>query len=167
MLLEKFTVKSMKNMMLKYFIDDICGFAVKIENETNRHIEITNHNFLKKVLAQYPEGKIVMILDNARIHHAKLLKPFLDENKDRLELMFLPAYSPELNFLNLKDLNGLSLTSLEVLPHYSKFIDRFDNFEEILEASDSSYFLLNAVIISMYKDSVSLIILSISWSSCS
>ena len=40
-------------------------------------------------------------------------------------------YSPELNFLNLKDLNGLSLTSLEVLPHYSKFIDRFDNFEEI------------------------------------
>ena len=57
------------------------------------------HNFLKKVLAQYPEGKIVMILDNARIHHAKLLKPFLDENKDRLELMFLPAYSPELNLI--------------------------------------------------------------------
>ena len=57
------------------------------------------HNFLKKVLAQYPEGKIVMILDNARIHHAKLLKPFLDENKDRLELMFLPAYSPKLNLI--------------------------------------------------------------------
>ena len=57
------------------------------------------HNFLKKVLTQCPEGKIVMILDNARIHHAKLLKPFLDENKDRLELMFLPAYSPELNLI--------------------------------------------------------------------
>ena len=40
-----------------------------------------------------------MILDNVRIHHAKLLKPFLDENKDRLELMFLPAYSPELNLI--------------------------------------------------------------------
>ena len=40
-----------------------------------------------------------MILDNARVHHAKLLKPFLDENKDRLELMFLPAYSPELNLI--------------------------------------------------------------------
>lgn len=32
------------------------------------------HNFLKKVLTQYPDGKIVMILDNARVHHAKLLK---------------------------------------------------------------------------------------------
>ena len=40
-----------------------------------------------------------MILDNVRIYHAKLLKPFLDENKDRLELMFLPAYSPELNLI--------------------------------------------------------------------
>lgn len=40
-----------------------------------------------------------MILDNAKIHHAKLLKPFLEEVKDRLELMFLPAYSPELNLI--------------------------------------------------------------------
>ena len=40
-----------------------------------------------------------MILDNVRIHYAKLLKPFLDENKDRLKLMFLPAYSPELNLI--------------------------------------------------------------------
>lgn len=57
------------------------------------------HSFLKKVLTQYPEGKIVMILDNARIHHAKLLKSFLDENKERIELMFLPPYSPELNLI--------------------------------------------------------------------
>jgi transposase len=56
-------------------------------------------NFLKTTLTQYPEGKIVMILDNARIHHAKLVQPFLDEVKDRLELMFLPPYSPELNLI--------------------------------------------------------------------
>ncbi|MET3210017.1 UNVERIFIED_CONTAM: hypothetical protein ABIC26_002965 [Paenibacillus sp. PvR008] len=30
-------------------------------------------------------------------HHAKLLTPFLNERKDRLELVFLPPYSPELN----------------------------------------------------------------------
>ena len=35
-----------------------------------------------------------MILDNIKIHHAKLLKPFLEDVKDRLELMFLPQYSP-------------------------------------------------------------------------
>lgn len=39
------------------------------------------------------------MLDNARIHHAKLIQPFLEENKERLELIFLPAYSPELNLI--------------------------------------------------------------------
>ncbi|WP_423219683.1 transposase [Clostridium hydrogeniformans] len=33
--------------------------------------------FLKGILSRYPEGKIIMILDNARIHHAKLVQPFL------------------------------------------------------------------------------------------
>lgn len=40
-----------------------------------------------------------MILDNARIHHAKLIQPFLEENRHRLELVFLPPYSPELNLV--------------------------------------------------------------------
>lgn len=55
-------------------------------------------SFLKNVLKIYPKGKIVMILDNARIHHANLLKGFLDEN-ERLTLKFLPPYSPNLNLI--------------------------------------------------------------------
>lgn len=53
--------------------------------------------FLQNILALYPQGKIVIVLDNARIHHAKLLKSFLEENKGRLQLEFLPPYSPNLN----------------------------------------------------------------------
>jgi transposase len=53
--------------------------------------------FLQLVLAKYPNQKIVMILDNARIHHAKLLEPFLKKNQQSLELVFLPPYSPQLN----------------------------------------------------------------------
>ena len=45
-------------------------------------------SFLKNVLKQYPKGKIVMILDNAKIHHAKLIQPFLKQNRERLELVF-------------------------------------------------------------------------------
>jgi transposase len=56
-------------------------------------------NFLRDVLHLYPTGKIVMILDNARIHHAKLLEPFLQENGSRLQLKFLPPYSPKLNLI--------------------------------------------------------------------
>ena len=53
--------------------------------------------FLQDILALYPQGKTVIVLDNARIHHAKLLEPFLQEEKDRLQLEFLPPYSPKLN----------------------------------------------------------------------
>lgn len=56
-------------------------------------------SFLQMVVEAYPQGKIVMILDNARIHHAKLLQPFLEDNRERLELVFLPPYSPQLNLV--------------------------------------------------------------------
>lgn len=55
--------------------------------------------FLQQILSAYPSGKITMVLDNARIHHARLLQPFLEENRDRLVLVFLPAYSPQFNLV--------------------------------------------------------------------
>ena len=55
-------------------------------------------SFLGNVLKKYPTGNIVIILDNAKIHHAKLLTGFLQENP-RLHLEFLPPYSPNLNII--------------------------------------------------------------------
>jgi hypothetical protein len=43
------------------------------------------------------DKKIVVFLDNARYHHAKILRPFLEKNRKALRLEFIPAYSPELN----------------------------------------------------------------------
>jgi len=43
------------------------------------------------------ENKILLVLDNARYHHAKKLKDYIESIKDRLELFFLPPYSPEIN----------------------------------------------------------------------
>jgi putative transposase len=54
--------------------------------------------FLQKVLAWYPKGKIMLILDNSKVHHAILLQGFLKANP-RLMLMFLPPYSPMLNLI--------------------------------------------------------------------
>jgi hypothetical protein len=53
--------------------------------------------FMSGLLEAYPKGKIVLILDNSRIHHAADLQPLLQEHS-RLQLVFLPPYSPELNF---------------------------------------------------------------------
>ncbi|WP_197257250.1 transposase [Paenibacillus dendritiformis] len=57
--------------------------------------------FLQKVVAAYPTGKIAMLLNNARIHHAKLLEPFLDEQQGWLQLVFLPPIA--LSLISLKD----------------------------------------------------------------
>ena len=45
-------------------------------------------------------------------------------------LELVNCYSPEMNFLRLTDLRGLSLTQVQVLPHYSKFLSKFEKFEE-------------------------------------
>jgi len=45
-------------------------------------------------------------------------------------LELVDCYSPEMNFLGLTDLSGLSLTNVQVLPHYNKFITKFERFEE-------------------------------------
>jgi transposase len=54
--------------------------------------------FLIQLLRHRKKGKrIVVMLDNARYHHAKILRDFLRKNRKVLRLEFLPAYSPELN----------------------------------------------------------------------
>ena len=52
---------------------------------------------LRKIMHTYSKApKIILILDNVRYHHAKLLGNFL-KNNEKLELMYLPPYSPDLN----------------------------------------------------------------------
>jgi transposase len=54
--------------------------------------------FLKKIVANRVGSRIIhLVLDNSRYHHAKLLKPWLNEHIDVLVLDFLPPYSPQLN----------------------------------------------------------------------
>ena len=45
-------------------------------------------------------------------------------------LELVNRYSPEMNVLGLTDFSGLSLTEVQVLPHYSKYLTRFAQFEE-------------------------------------
>jgi len=39
----------------------------------------------------------LLILDNLRVHHAKVVKAWLMEHKEEIEVFYLPAYSAELN----------------------------------------------------------------------
>jgi transposase len=53
-------------------------------------------NFMKRLIKD-AKRKVILILDNLRVHHAKIVKKWLEKNKDKIEVFYLPAYSPELN----------------------------------------------------------------------
>lgn len=66
--------------------------------------------FLKQLIKN-KEQKIFLILDNLRVHHSKIVKQWVEQNKTSIELFFLPSYSPEKNpdeYLNCDLKYGLS-----------------------------------------------------------
>ena len=52
--------------------------------------------FMKR-LVHGREKRIFLILDNLRVHHSKEVKKWLKENEDKIQIFYLPSYSPELN----------------------------------------------------------------------
>ena len=74
------------------------------------------------ILKEQKEGKIHIILDNAKYYHAQIVKDFLKEHP-RIELHFIPAYSPNLNIIE-----RLWKILKEVVV-YSKFHLKFADFQ--------------------------------------
>ncbi|MCP4140884.1 MAG: IS630 family transposase, partial [Chloroflexi bacterium] len=53
---------------------------------------------LEQMLKEQPLGVLYVILDNARYYSSKLVHGFILENT-RIEFVFLPPYSPNLNIM--------------------------------------------------------------------
>lgn len=53
-------------------------------------------DFLKRLITGVDQ-KIILVVDGHPTHRAKLVKRFVEQNQDSIELVFLPPYSPELN----------------------------------------------------------------------
>jgi transposase len=64
-----------------------------IEQAMNANLLI---EFMAK-LVEDNEKKVFLILDNLKVHHAKIVTAWLAEHRDEIEVFYLPAYSPELN----------------------------------------------------------------------
>jgi transposase len=50
-----------------------------------------------EALIKDTDRKVFLILDNLRVHHSKPVKVWAAENAQKIELFYLPSYSPELN----------------------------------------------------------------------
>jgi len=53
--------------------------------------------FLKQSVKAARGRKIIVIVDNLRVHHSKAVSEWLADKESTIELEYLPAYSPELN----------------------------------------------------------------------
>ena len=53
-------------------------------------------DFMTRLVKDSP-CKVLLIVDNLRVHHAKILDSWLEENSQKIKLFYLPSYSPELN----------------------------------------------------------------------
>jgi len=92
------------------YFEDECHFqrnttivrAWFLKGTTPMNAEIFNavslKAFVKRIIkCARTQRKILLVLDNARFHHAIINRKFLKSVKDEIALMYLPAYSPELN----------------------------------------------------------------------
>ena len=77
--------------------------AVRVDDERlvtsleEKSSAVKFHSFLEKIFRHRLGRKILVILENARWHHARILRPWLAKHSEAIELDFLSPYSPELN----------------------------------------------------------------------
>ena len=116
-------------------------------HQRKRHQEVEVH--LQKLIDLDPDGFFFVIMDNASAHKTPELDAFWDKNKDRLEAVFLPTYSPHLNLIErlwgfmrgqmTKNVFYENLTSLAeaVVDWFEKL--PFSRFCSLLGLDDTAY----------------------------
>lgn len=95
-------------------------FELTQENET--FTSKTFLRFVRKLRKEFSSRKIVLIVDGAPIHVAKVVRGFQEKHKSSFRLEILPAYSPEFNptektwgFVKTKKLNASTATDKKEL----------------------------------------------------
>lgn len=55
------------------------------------------HEFLKRLISEAGGRKLHVVVDNLRVHHAKAIKRWVRRYQAKIQLHYLPSYSPDLN----------------------------------------------------------------------
>jgi transposase len=81
-----------------------CNMISSITNRGTLRFMVFRKRFTQPVLLEFlrrllrsVSGKVFLIVDGHPVHRGKRVRRWLRENSDRIELCFLPGYSPELN----------------------------------------------------------------------
>lgn len=81
-----------------------CSMLSAITNRGQLNFMVFDSRFTARVfldflnrLVRQAGRKVFIIVDGHPVHRAKKVKSWLEENRDRIELFYLPGYSPHLN----------------------------------------------------------------------
>jgi transposase len=85
------------NMIFAIGNDGSLRFSL-FEGKFNQFVFI---DFLERLIRQHPDRKVYLIVDGHPSHRSKLVKQWVAEHAERIELHYLPGYSPELNPVEL------------------------------------------------------------------
>ncbi|MGV3556910.1 IS630 family transposase [Larkinella arboricola] len=109
--------------------------------------------FLNKLCGRYRKRDMLIIWDGAAIHRSEVVKTFLKDHPGRIHLERLPAYSPQLNpvelvwsqlkrslknqvFTSLEELAVAVLEQINCLEKDPKLVQAFFNKKEIAFITD-------------------------------
>jgi len=90
----------------------------------------TTLSLFKKLETAYPDKRLIHVfLDNARYHHAKMLRPWLERKDCRIKLHFLPSYAPNLNPIErLWGIMHQHITHNQYYSTFNEFVDAVIGF---------------------------------------
>ena len=119
-----------KNTSTKEFRALVAEVAQLVYYEASRNLELSDKVIetpLVKTTVKEIAGKKILIGWSAAVF---VFGP---------TLALVNRYSPEMNIYKLENLQALSLTDIEVLPHYSKFLKKIPHFEEICREYEEAH----------------------------
>lgn len=100
-----------------------------------------------------PQGRIILICDNARYNHARLVRDYIQSTAHQVDILFLPPYSPNLNlierlwrFMKARVLRRYYPTFDEFQQAVRHFFNHLDNFaDELRSLMTENFQILNSV----------------------
>ena len=102
------------------------------EQNMNADLFVT---FLERLIKS-SKKKVFLILDNLRVHHAKIVITWVKEHSKKIALFYLPAYSPDLNpdeYLNNDFKRNVNKEHIPITKKELK--DNTESFMKMLEKS--------------------------------
>ena len=85
--------KETVNMISAISLEGTCRYMCYEKSMTKQRFIA----FLKLITRAKGGHKVLVITDNLKVHHSKLVQDWISEHKDKIEIFFIPAYCPELN----------------------------------------------------------------------